>query len=71
MPNATWNCREPVSQSHSPQPLQTFHQIDRAAQNRCPKVAGFFEALANRSNGELLTDPIHAALLPTAKELKP
>ena len=34
----------------SSQPLQTFHQVDCAAQNGCPKVAGFFEAFANRAN---------------------
>ena len=37
----------------SPQPLQTFHQIDRAGQNGCPKITCFFEPLANRPNGEL------------------
>ena len=37
----------------SPQPLQTFHQIDRAGQNGRPKVACLFEALSNRANGEL------------------
>lgn len=54
MPRPPLSCfRHSQTSPASPQPLQTFHQIDRAAQNGRPKVAGFFAAFANRSNGEL------------------